>query len=389
VEENVTKAFQKAGITAVTTALLAASPLLAGQANAAPAVSHYGGNKTTLQVVASGLNAPRGLVYDRRTGQVLVAEAGVAAGNNGPCAAGEGGTELCYGATGSILDYSTYTGRTRELFTGLSSESDTGKTFVLGLHDISLSDGKLSGVFGLLGTPTTRTGLGPGAVDMGQLVNFGWDGKVKPVADIASYETSVYGTDQESDPYGVATGDFGTYIANAGGHAVFGNVGGNDLLKLTRGGKLATVAAFPQRVPAENPKDIVESVPTDVVRGPDGAFYVGELTGYPYYVGEARVWRVVPGHAPTIYAQGFTNIIDLAFDSHGRLLVLEIAKNGLLATDQTGAIIRVDRHGQQTLLASTGMTNPGGIAVVNDNTFYVTNNTSGIGGDGQLLKIHV
>jgi len=369
--------------------MLAASPLLAGQANAAPAVSHSGGNKTTIQVVASGLNAPRGLVYDRRTGQVLVAEAGVAAGNNGPCAAGEGGTELCYGATGSILDYSTFTGRTRELFTGLASESDTGKTFVLGLHDISLSDGKLSGVFGLLGTPTTRTGLGPGAVDMGQLVNFGWDGKVKPVADIASYETSVYGTDQESDPYGVATGDFGTYIANAGGHAVFGNVGGNDLLKLTRGGKLATVAAFPQRVPAENPKDIVESVPTDVVRGPDGAFYVGELTGYPYYVGEARVWRVVPGHAPTIYAQGFTNIIDLAFDSHGRLLVLEIAKNGLLATDQTGAIIRVDRHGQQTLLASTGMTNPGGIAVVNDNTFYVTNNTSGVGGDGQLLKVHV
>ncbi len=384
-----TKAFRKAGITAVTTAMLAASPLLAGQANAAPAVSHSGGSKTTIQVVASGLNAPRGLVYDRRTGQVLVAEAGVAAGNNGPCAAGEGGTELCYGATGSILDYSTHTGRTRELFTGLSSESDTGKTFVLGLHDISLYDGKLSGVFGLLGTPTTRTGLGPGAVDMGQLVNFGWDGKVKPVADIASYETSVYGTDQESDPYGVATGDFGTYIANAGGHAVFGNVGGNDLLKLTRDGKLATVAAFPQRVPAENPKDIVESVPTDVVRGPDGAFYVGELTGYPYYVGEARVWRVVPGHAPTIYAQGFTNIIDLAFDSHGRLLVLEIAKNGLLATDQTGAIIRVDRHGQQTLLASTGMTNPGGIAVINDNTFYVTNNTSGIGGDGQLLKVHV
>jgi hypothetical protein len=384
----VTKVFRKAGLMAATTAVLAASPLLSGQASAAPAVTHSDGTNATIQVVASGLNAPRGLVYDRWTGQVLVAESGVAAGNNGPCAAGEGGTELCYGATGSILDYSTFTGRTHELFTGLASESDTGKTFVLGLHDISLSDGKLTGVFGLLGTPTTRTGLGPGAADMGQLVNFGRDGKVKPIADIASYETAVYGTDEESDPYGVTTGDFGTYISNAGGHAVFGNVGGNDLLKVTHG-KLTTVAAFPQRVPAENPNDIVESVPTDVVRGPDGAFYVGELTGYPYYVGEARVWRVVPGHAPTIYAEGFTNIIDLAFDSRGRLLVLEIAKNGLLATDQTGAIIRVDRNGKQTLLASTGMTNPGGIAVVNDHTFYVTNNTSGIGGDGQLLKVHI
>jgi hypothetical protein len=384
----VTKVFLKAGLMAVTTAMLAASPLLSGQASAAPAVTHSDGIKTTIQVVASGLNAPRGLVYDRWTGQVLVAEAGVAAGNNGPCAAGEGGTELCYGPTGSILDYSTHSGHTRELFTGLASESDTGKTFVLGLHDISLSDGQLTGVFGLLGTPTTRTGLGPGAADMGQLVKFGWDGKVKPIADIASFETALYGTDQESDPYGVTTGDFGTYIANAGGHAVNGNIGGNDILKLTHG-HLTEVVAFPQRVPAANPKDIVESVPTDVVRGPDGAFYVGELTGYPYYVGEARVWRVVPGQAPTIYASGFTNIIDLAFDSRGRLLVLEIAKNGLLATDQTGAIIRVDRDGKQTLLASTGLTNPGGIAVVNDNTFYVTNNTSGIGGDGQLLKVHV
>jgi glucose/arabinose dehydrogenase len=184
------------------------------------------------------------------------------------------------------------------------------------------------------------------------------------------------------------TGPYGTVVANAGGHAVFGNVGGNDLL-LVRHGQISTLAAFPQRVPAENPKDIVESVPTAVVRGPDGAFYVGELTGYPYYKGEARVWRVVPGQQPTIYASGFTNIISMTFDHQGRLIVLEIAKNGLLDPDQTGALIRVEHNGDQTLLASTGMTNPGGVAAVGNGVFYVTNNTTSVNGTGQLLKITV
>jgi hypothetical protein len=60
-------------------------------------------------------------------------------------------------------------------------------------------------------------------------------------------------------------------------------------------------------------------VPTTVARGPDGAFYVGQLTGFPFPVGGARVWRVEPGSAPTVYASGFTNIIDIAFDRRGRL----------------------------------------------------------------------
>jgi hypothetical protein len=39
-----------------------------------------------------------------------------------------------------------------------------------------------------------------------------------------------------------------------------------------------------------------------------------------------------------VYATGFTNIIDIAFDQRGRLVMLEIAKNGLLSGDPTGAL---------------------------------------------------
>ncbi len=383
-----TRVLRNTSLIVAATAALATTPLLPGLATAATNSAHSSDLTTTIQVVATGLNVPRGLVYDRAHERLLIAQAGVAAGNTGPCAPGEGGTILCYGPTGSILAYSLDSGHTREIISGLPSISDTGKTLVLGLHDLSLSGEKLTGVFGLLGTPATRTGLGPGAADLGQAVTFSHSGEVTPIADVATFETQLYGSGEESDPYGITTGKFGTVIANAGGHAVSGNYGGNDLLRLKHG-DLDQIAAFPQRVPAENPNDIVESVPTTVEQGPDGAFYVGELTGFPYYLGEARVWRVVPGQAPTIVASGFTNIIDIAFDSEGRLLVLEIAAKGLLNADQTGALIRVDRNGTQTVLASTGLTNPGGLAVVNDNTFYVTNNTAGVGGDGQLLKIHV
>jgi sugar lactone lactonase YvrE len=123
-----------------------------------------------------------------------------------------------------------------------------------------------------------------------------------------------------------------------------------------------------------------------VAKGPDGAYYVGELTGFPFLVGAARVWRVVPGKAATVYATGFTNIIDLAFDRRGRLVVLEIAKNSLLSGDPTGALIRVNRDGSRTEIASAGLVTPTSVAVADDGTFYVSNKGT-MAGTGEVLRI--
>src|SRR4051794_39054068 len=56
--------------------------------------------------------------------------------------------------------------------------------------------------------------------------------------------------------------------------------------------------------------------PTSIVRGPDGALYVGELTGFPFAAGSARVFRIDPHSVapPTVYATGFTCVMDLDFD---------------------------------------------------------------------------
>ena len=39
----------------------------------------------------------------------------------------------------------------------------------------------------------------------------------------------------------------------------------------------------------------VQPVATSVAIGPDGAYYVGELKGFPAPTGESRVWRIEPG----------------------------------------------------------------------------------------------
>jgi sugar lactone lactonase YvrE len=123
-----------------------------------------------------------------------------------------------------------------------------------------------------------------------------------------------------------------------------------------------------------------------VVRGPDGAYYVGQLTGFPFPAGGTSVWRLQPGHKPTVYASGFTNVVDIAFDRKGRLLVLEIAKFGLLSNNPTGALIRLDGKNKRTELAPGKLTLPGGVAVGKDNTLYVTNKSVAPGG-GEVMHI--
>jgi hypothetical protein len=364
--------------------------------------------QVAIEVVANGLDTPRGLIYDSSTDRVLVAEAGTGGPSlqaGGICGLANGNARYCYGATGAVFQYSTRTGVGRRIIGGLPSMANynadgTVKRSVLGLHDLSLyPDDELRGVFGLSGTQTPFRdvqlvgGGAPDAVAFGQVVRFlGRSNNYQLEADLAAYE-QVFNPHREnpfggpiidSDPFGMVTGSYGTVVADAAG---------NDLLLVHPDGSIEVLAVFPNRdLPQFN--DYIESVPTTVAQGPDGAFYVGELTGFPYYKGQARVWRVVPGQAPTVYALGFTNIADLTFDGQGRLIVLEMAKEGLfpLVAGQdtvTGRLVRVESDGTQTTLATTGLENPGGVAYAGNGVFYVTNRTTGVGGNGQLLKVTV
>ena len=133
----------------------------------------------------------------------------------------------------------------------------------------------------------------------------------------------------------------------------------------------------------------MQAVPTGIVEGPDGAYYMSQLTGFPFPVGGASVYRINPrtGKA-TVFAGGFTNIMDLAFDRSGTLYVLEIDSNGLLFPPDFGSITAITRKGKRSVVVPPDgtLTDPGGIAVGKHGDLYVTN-LARSPDSGQVLRI--
>jgi sugar lactone lactonase YvrE len=126
-------------------------------------------------------------------------------------------------------------------------------------------------------------------------------------------------------------------------------------------------------------------VPTSVVRGPDGAYYVGQLTGFPFPTGGASVWRIAPGQAPTEYAKGFTTISDLAFGRDGTLYVLQLASATLIGPPTPGALIRVPKRGPRTEIAPGTLQSPTGLAL--DERYAYVSNKGDQAGAGEVLRI--
>jgi sugar lactone lactonase YvrE len=98
----------------------------------------------------------------------------------------------------------------------------------------------------------------------------------------------------------------------------------------------------------------------------------------------AKVYRVPPeGGEPEIYAEGFTNIIDIQFGPDGSLYVLQIANP--IPNFGGGALLRVAPDGTRTQI-TVPLFAPGGIAIAKDGTIYVTNRSTSPGG-GEVLRI--
>jgi hypothetical protein len=165
------------------------------------------------------------------------------------------------------------------------------------------------------------------------------NGRLRLLADLWAYEQEV-NPDQvwntsavpvESNPFDV--------IALHGGRALVADAAANDILLVRNDGTVDWVAVLtPVSTPGPQP------VPTSVAIGPDGAYYVGELTGFPGTPGLSRVWRIAPGSrhvlcpsaACTLVAGGFTSIMDLAFGPDGTLYVVELDEAGWLGMEMNG-----------------------------------------------------
>jgi hypothetical protein len=346
-------------------------------------------HSSSLEVVASGLNNPRGLDIGH-WGQIYVAEAG--SGGDGPCATDPEGMPTCLGATGALTKI--WHGKQHRVLEGLPSLAPEGGANAIGPSDVSLGFFSAYMTVGLGQNPAVRDGLGPLGQGLGKLYRISPFGRVRAVADISAYEAAANpdGNTEEggidSNPNSVLARPARRYVVDAGA---------NDLLRVGPTGRIRTVAVFPQRlVPAppgipdlpEGTEIPMQAVPTNVVQGPDHALYVSQLTGFPFPVGAANIYRVDRrGGEPEVYASGFTNVTDLAFGPDGSLYVVEIATNGLLSGDPTGALKRVAPDGTVETIASDGLVNPYGVAVSRKGGIYVSNYGTEAG-TGEVVRVH-
>jgi sugar lactone lactonase YvrE len=247
---------------------------------------------------------------------------------------------------------------------------------IIGVQDVALGpDGLLYATMGLGANPADRAEYPVQGSELGWIVSSSIGTNALLAVDIAAYET-----DNNPDGGALDSNPFSLVTDGAGGWVV-SDAGANALLHVDDGGAISTLAVFPTRTVVAPPEAglpagaqvPMQAVPTGVTMGPDGAFYVGELTGFPFVPGMARVWRVTSNGSATVYAEGFTNIVDLAFDAEGTLYVLEMTRNGLLSGDVSAAVVRVMPDGSQLEVASSGLNFATGLAIGPDGTFYVSN----------------
>ncbi|QAY71495.1 ScyD/ScyE family protein [Xylanimonas protaetiae] len=340
---------------------------------------HGGSGVTT---VASGLDNPRGLTV-APDGTIYVAEAG--RGGDAPCFEGPEGGSVCFGDSGAITRVRH--GQQARVVTGLPSLGGQGDgAQAIGPSDVVVAHGRLAFTVGLGNPPATIAQLPPLAAKRSASLLVQQGRGVSRVADLATYEAT-------ADPDGAGPDtNPNSLVANGNGYVAV-DAGGNSLLSVDPRGRVRTLATFPIRM-VDAPPELglppgtqlpMDAVPTSVTRGPDGAYYVGQLTGFPFPNGGANVYRVVPGQAPTVYASGFTNVIDLGFGPDGRLYVLEITQNGLLSGDLSGALLRVGRNGTAQPVATPALTAPGGLTF--DKRAAYVSDCSVCAGTGSVLRI--
>jgi len=243
--------------------------------------------------------------------------------------------------------------------------------------------GTLAVTMGIGGNEDVRDAVAP---TFGTLLRVLPNGKDSILADLVAFEQDENpdGGVADSNPYGTARLPDGSRLV--------ADAGGNDLLQIFPNGSIETVAVFPRGapqpfVPPSCPAPPffpppgtpipAEAVPTSVAVGPDGAYYVGLLTGFPFTRNVADVYRVDPvTHAVTNFTGGIdlSYITGLDFGPDGSLYVVEFTQAPLLDAeicgDQTpGAVWKIS-GGVKTKVADVPL--PTDVAVAADGSVFVT-----------------
>lgn len=226
-------------------------------------------------------------------------------------------------------------------------------------------------------------------------------GRVHMVADLLAFEEAVNpdqvwnGLPPESNPFNVAHVRGGTVlVADAAANAV---------LIVDERGTVDWVAVLPPELLPFMGGDIpAQPVATSVAVGTDGAWYAGELKGFPGTPGHSRVWRIEAGTRHTVcpseacaeVLNGLTSIVDLEFGPDGTLYVVELDAAGWLATEGPtgvvpaagGTVKACDVASHTCTILADGLDLPAAVGVDRHGTVWVAEN-SGIPGTATIRAL--
>jgi hypothetical protein len=362
----------------VAAALLACAGLAsATAAGAAP--------QPKVTTVVSGLDNPRDLAFGPN-GKLYVAEAG----HGGPsCFSDPEMGTACVGFTSKISVVNVGAGSVERIARGFVSIAGKDGSGATGVDGISIAGGRIFGI--VAGSSLAVPGTLPPSVltrakrQLGQLVSVTPGGTRHFLAAVGDrdfiwsdhHKNLVPGQFPDANPYGVLAGDKYRWVVDAGS---------NTLDRVGPDGHVRVVRFIPNP-PAS------DAVPTCVDRGPDGALYIGELTGGGNAPGASVVWRFdTQTHRLTKWATGLTAVTGCGFAKNGRFYATEFSTNGLEnAAPGTGAVVVVPAHSSKPTTVVGGLNFPGGFAA-GPHAVYVSDwsilpsNTGG-GPTGSVLRI--
>ncbi len=326
---------------------------------------------TSREVVLSGLNAPRGMAFGP-DGGLYVTESGHAFNIDEAQHIETPQGDFYFGLTGSVtrlLD-----GVQTTVFSGLPTLYAPSKSEAIGPQDIVFtSNGDAYIAIGMGLDVAART---DSFMQLGNIVKIA-AGTTTPTlfADIAAYEGAhnPAGDDVHSNPFRIAA-------APGGGFLVI-DAGANALLSVSSEGEISTRAVVPP------PGGGAQSGPTAWAVGADGRLFVGELTGFPFTPGSARIFSLEGEGGPLTLATGFTHIIDMALGQDGTLFVLEHDSNGMLVPGALGSLYAFNPDSGERKLLLSDLVAPTGLAIDElTGTLFISNYGNGDGA-GEVLAL--
>ena len=331
-----------------------------------------------VSVFAAGLNNPRGLKFGP-DGNLYVAEGGIGGANS---------TEGCCeqvippvgpytgSATGSRISKIDANGNRTTAVDNLPSSQTSAATGNLtsGAADVAFIGNTL---YILMGGAGCSHGV-PQVPEMPNgVLRVNGDGSTELIANLSAFVMAFPVAHPEPDDF-EPDGTWYSIIAVGGNlYAIEPNHG--ELDQITPEGQISRVT------------DISASqghiVPTAIAYR--GNFYVGNLNTFPVVPGSSKIYKITPSGQISVFAEGFSTVLGVAFDNRLRMYVLETSTVAGPPTPGTGKVVRVDRPGHQTEIAS-GLTFPTGMTFGPDGALYVSHMGFGFpAGQGEVLRITV